>query len=289
MSSNILRAMVNIAARDQFLLAHEEQNRNRINRLGEKLEVFVQQAFAGIFQTQTKLELAQRTQGIFSYVANNSNPPDLILSGSDAIEIKKLESLNGAISLNSSYPKSYLHSNSTLLTQACKDCEADAWQVKDMVYVIGFMKKKDTVLKQLWFVDGACYAASRDVYEQVFARIHDAVHEAEHITFINSRELARVINVDPLERTVLRVRGMWEIQHPNVAFKDLTIPTSNENFRMMAVLRESKYQQILSFDPTLEPELDRLGIQRTSAQVLDPNNKAKLLDVRFVQYEANHA
>jgi hypothetical protein len=58
---------------------------------------------------------------------------------------------------------------------------------------------------------------------------------------------------------------------------------------MLAILRESKYQQILRSDPTLELELDRLGIQRTSEQVLDPNNKAKLLDVRFVQYEANHA
>jgi hypothetical protein len=51
MSSSILRAIANIAARDQFLLDHEEQTENRINRLGEKLEVFIQQAFAGIFDT----------------------------------------------------------------------------------------------------------------------------------------------------------------------------------------------------------------------------------------------
>ncbi len=287
MSSNILRAMVNIAARDQFLLAHEEQNQNRINRLGEKLEVFVQQAFAGVFETQTELELAQQTQSIFSYVGNNSNPPDLILSGGDAIEIKKMESLKSAIKLNSSYPKSHLHSDSTLLTQACRNCESDIWQIKDMVYVIGSVK--DKVLKQLWFVDGACYAASRDVYEQVFARIYGAVRGAKHVTFTKSREFARVVKIDPLERTVLRVRAMWEIQHPSKAFQDLLGQKPTKNFRMLAILRESKYQQILSSDPNLEPELDRLSIQRTPAQVLDPNNKAKLLDVRFVEYEANHA
>jgi NgoPII restriction endonuclease len=287
MSSNILRAMTNIAAQDQFLLTHEEKNQNRINRLGEKLEVFVQQAFAGVFETQTELELAQQTQSIFSYVGNNSNPPDLILSGGDAIEIKKLKSLKSAISLNSSYPKSYLHSDSTLLTQACRNCETDAWQVKDMVYVIGSVKGK--TLKQLWFVDGACYAANRDVYEQVFARIHGAVRETKHITFMKSREFARVIKIDPLERTVLRVRAMWEIQHPNKTFQNLINQTSTKNFQMLAILRESKYQQILRSNPKLELELDRLGIQRVHAQVLDPNNKAKLLDVRFVQYEANHA
>jgi hypothetical protein len=287
MSSNILRAMVNIAARDQFLLAHEEQNQNRINRLGEKLEVFVQQAFANDFETRTKLEFAQRAQDIFSYVGNNSNPPDLILCEGDAIEIKKLQSLNSTISLNSSYPKSQLHADSSLLNQACRNCEPSPWTSKDLVYVVGSVINQ--LLKQLWFVDGACYAANRDVYEQVFIRVSRALHQAEHVEFMQSRELARVIHVDPLERTVLRVRGMWEIQHPNVAFKDLTIPTPNENFRMLAILRESKYQQILRSDPTLELELDRLGIQRTSEQVLDPNNKAKLLDVRFVQYEANHA
>ncbi len=287
MSSNILRAMVNIAAQDQFSLVHEEQNQNRINRLGEKLEVFVQQAFAGIFEIQTKLEFAQRTQGIFSYIGNDSNPPDLILRDSDAIEIKKLQSLNSTISLNSSYPKSRLYADSSLLNQACRNCESSPWTSKDLVYVIGSVVNQ--LLKQLWFVDGACYAANRDVYEQVFARVSRALHQAEHVKFMQSRELARIINVDPLERTVLRVRGMWEIQHPNVAFKDLIIPTPNENFWMLAILRESKFQQILGSDPNLEPELDRLGIQRTSAQVLDPNNKAKLLDVRFVQYEANHA
>jgi NgoPII restriction endonuclease len=141
----------------------------------------------------------------------------------------------------------------------------------------------------LWFVDGACYAANRDVYEKVFARIHGAVSETKHVTFMKSREFARVIKIDPLERTVLRVRAMWEIQHPNKAFQDLLGQKSTKNFQMLAILPESKYQQILSSDPKLEIELDRLGIQRIPTQVLDPNNRANILNVRFIQYEANHA
>ena len=287
MGSNILQAIVNIAARDQFLLSHEASGQNRINRVGESLEVFIQQAFANIFETQSKLEFAQRTQGIFSYVGNNSNPPDFILRGGDAVEVKKLESLNATISLNSSYPKSHLHADSTLLNHACRNCESEGWQIKDMVYIIGSVSSH--FLKQLWFVDGSCYAANRDVYEKVFSRISNALHKAEHITFMRSKELGRAISVDPLERTVLRLRGMWEIQHPNVAFKDLILENSGQNFQMLAVLRESKYQEILSADKNLESEIERLGIQATCAQVLDPNNKAKLLNVRVVQYEASHA
>ena len=292
MGSNLLQAIVNIAARDQFLLSHKAQTRNRINRVGESLEVYVQQAFANVFDSQTAIEFTQQTQDIFSYVSNNSSPPDLILRDGDAVEVKKLESINGTISLNSSYPKSHLHADSSLLTQACKNCETKRWQIKDHIYVIGFVPKVGKALKtlkQLWFVDGACYAASRDVYEQPFTRISDSLHKAENVTFDEkSTELGRAIKVDPLERTILRVRGMWEIQHPNKAFRDLIGQQSTENFQMLAVVRESKYQQILNSDQNLETTIERLGIQVTTAQVLDPNNKAKLLNVRVVQYEANH-
>jgi hypothetical protein len=286
MGSNMLRAIANIAARDQFLLTHESRVENRINRVGDSLEVFVQQAFAGVFETRTRLELTQQSQNIFSYVGNHSNPPDFILRGGDAVEVKKLGSLNAAISLNSSYPKSDLHSTSTLLNQACRNCESSPWTTKDMSYVIGSVT--NNLLKQLWFVDGACYAANPDVYEQVFSRISNAIQRAEHVNFRQSNELGRAVNVDPLERTTLRVRGMWEIQHPNVAFKDLIPKHSSSSFRMLAVLRESKYQQIIAADSSLERDLNRLGIQIAFAQVLDPNNKARLLDVRLVRYEVDH-
>ena len=174
-----------------------------------------------------------------------------------------------------------------LLNHACRNCESEGWQIKDMVYIIGSVSSH--FLKQLWFVDGSCYAANRDVYEKVFSRISNALHKAEHITFMRSKELGRAISVDPLERTVLRLRGMWEIQHPNVAFKDSILENSGQNFQMLAVLRESKYEQILGSNRNLETEIEGLGIQVTSAKVLDPNNKAKLLNVRVVQYEASHA
>ena len=64
----------------------------------------------------------------------------MILRNNDAIEIKKLESHNTAIALNSSYPKSKLFSNSSMITTACRNCEEN-WTVKDMLYVIGNVPK----------------------------------------------------------------------------------------------------------------------------------------------------
>ncbi len=156
-----------------------------------------------------------------------------------------------------------------------------------MVYVVGLVENE--ILKQLWFVDGACYAAGLDVYEQVFARIYNAVHKAEQVTFMQSRELARLIKIDPLERNVLQIQGMGEIQSPNKVFQSLVGQKPTENFQVLAILHESKYQQTLNSDPSLKNEMDRLHIQSTPAQILDPNNKAKIFNIHVVQYEANHA
>lgn len=76
--------------------------------MGEGLEEYIKDAFAGTINETDQ----QNRFGIFSqtysYSGNKNNPPDLILINSDAIEIKKLESHNTAIALNSSYPKAKL-------------------------------------------------------------------------------------------------------------------------------------------------------------------------------------
>lgn len=76
----------------------------------------------------------------FSYLGNQNNPPDVILKGGDAIEIKKIQSKSSAIALNSSYPKNKLYSNDPRITKACKNSEV--WKVKDMIYVIGVTNDK---------------------------------------------------------------------------------------------------------------------------------------------------
>ncbi|MEA3512169.1 MAG: NgoPII family restriction endonuclease [Campylobacterota bacterium] len=103
--SNILKAFINIINNYQTSITNVTQGNNRANNMGEGLETYIKDVFASTTNEtdeQTKLEKLSR---IYSYQGNKNNPPDLMLKNSDAIEIKKIESKNTAIALNSSYPK----------------------------------------------------------------------------------------------------------------------------------------------------------------------------------------
>ena len=106
---------------------------------------------------------------------------------------------------------------------------------------------------------------------------------------VTSLKIPGIGTIDPIERTVLQIQGMGELQNPNKVFQSLIGQKPTENFQMFAILHESKYQQTLNSDPSLKNEMDRLHIQSTPAQILDPNNKTKIFNVHVIQYEANHA
>lgn len=83
--------------------------------MGGALEEYVKDIFV---DTVGELDLEIRNQKIsshFSYFGNQNNPPDSILCGGDAIEVKKIESRGASLALNSSYPKSKLYAASNML------------------------------------------------------------------------------------------------------------------------------------------------------------------------------
>ncbi len=121
--SNIIKAFINIVNNYQVDITNVTQDNNRANNMGEGLETYIKDVFASTTNgtdDQVKLE---RLSKIYSYQGNKNNPPDLMLRNSDAIEIKKLESKNSAIALNSSYPKEKLYADSPMITKACKESE----------------------------------------------------------------------------------------------------------------------------------------------------------------------
>ncbi len=197
--SHVLSAIRNIISGQHYALNDLAVGNNRVNRQGEAFEVFVRRAFANDFVASTEIELVARTEHIFSYASSGSNPPDLMIRGGDAIEIKKFESAVSTIQLNSSYPKAFLESNYSLLTNACRTCEPN-WIIKDLIYVMAVVKSSR--IQEIWFVDGACYAANREVYESVFTRVKTSVHAGDGLE-VRDSELGRIINVDPLSRTKL--------------------------------------------------------------------------------------
>jgi len=192
--SNILRAIINIAENPIVELKAQYTGRNTINNIGEALEAYIQDAFAGtITEENTKIR-DEKITNTFSYLGNQNNPPDIILKNSDAIEVKKIQSRGSAIALNSSYPKNKLFSNDSKITDACRECEV--WDIKDIIYAVGVTD--DKYLKHLWLVYGDCYAASREVYSRIGKTIKEGVKEIPDIEFSETKELGRVNRVDPL-------------------------------------------------------------------------------------------
>ena len=164
--SNILKAFINTIKSYQSNVSTMTNGNNRANNMGAGLEEFIKDIFAGTINEKNEQNRLTTFSQTYSYSGNKNNPPDLILQNSDAIEIKKLESHNTAIALNSSYPKAKLFSNSSMITTACRNCEEN-WTVKDMLYVIGNVPKNTNSLKSLYFVYGNCFCADKEVYERI--------------------------------------------------------------------------------------------------------------------------
>jgi len=283
--TNLLEAILNIVNNNQLDLANYSKSRNKINAVGDSLELFIKDAFCNSFN----IELANKEINIypqyFSYIGNSSNPPDLILKNGDVIEVKKIESPKTMIALNSSYPKSKLFSTDPMITQACRTCE-DSWESKDIVYAIGVVPKSQNRLKLLWLVYGDCVAADKPIYERVRNGICNGINQIEGIEFAETNELARVNKVDPLGVTYLRVRGMWGIENPMNIFNYIDIGyNEKDNFQIVALMQEQKYLTFpIQIRQTLENLANTANLEIKDIQIKSPNNPAKLLQSKILIY-----
>ena len=134
MTANIIDAIINLVDHPITHLTEYTQGKNRVNNSGAALEEYVKDLFANSFN-MSENQRSKKIHETFSYLGNNSTPPDAMLYDGDAIEIKKIENPNAQIALNSSYPKQKLYANSSMISVACKN--AEKWDEKDIIYIIG--------------------------------------------------------------------------------------------------------------------------------------------------------
>ncbi len=281
--TNILRALLNIREAGDYDLARfysiqraRRSAENRVNSVGAALEYFVKDAFCSTFREPQLQRKGIEYAKCFSYIGNQNNPPDIMLKGSDAVEVKKIDGVRPSdLALNSSYPKSKLHSDSPMITAACRACEP--WQVKDMLYSVGFVA--GTRLKALVFVYGDCYAASRGVYERVRRSVTEGLKGLD-LEMAKTRELGRVNRVDPLGITNLRVRGMWTIQNPLRVFSHLFNYAPGRGLTAYALMRKDKYASFPEGDR--KAAASRLG--KEEAKIKDPDNPARMLDAVLLKF-----
>ena len=277
--TNILEAIINIANNPILEIRNHYTGRNRANNVGEALETFIKDAFADLITETDEQERMKRYNEVFSWLGNQNHPPDIMIRKGDAIEVKKTQSANSDLALNSSYPKSNIQSNSTMITQECKNCEE--WTEKDLIYCVGHTS--DEAINSLWMVYGNIYAAKHETYQIIKQKITDGINEIPNVELAVTNELGRVNRVDPLGITNLRIRGMWQIQNPRRVFNYLHTQTNNK-FELVSLIPTVKYN---SFPIESINKIENLGNENLTIEnvnVSDPNNPAKLIEVKLIKF-----
>ena len=277
MNANILTAIVNIVNNPINELRSFYRGRNRANSMGEALENYLKDVFAGTLLESDEQKRLERFEQVFSYQGNQNNPPDFMIRNGDAIEVKKIENPGSALALNSSYPKAKLFSNSSMISAACRNSEV--WKEKDILYAVGVAKGNQ--LSRLFFVYGIDYAASADTYERIRSVITSGVNNIPNVELADTKEIGRVNRVDPLGITYLRIRGMWGIDNPVKVFSYIYTPTDSL-FNFAAIINVEKYESFSTSDRINIENLVSKNFNITDAKIKTPDNPSVLKKVKLI-------
>lgn len=237
--------------------------------------------FAGTVDVTDEMERLRKIRNEFCYLGNPNNPPDAMLKGGrEAIEVKKIESSNSTLALNSSYPKAKLYASSKMINNVCKTCEN--WRERDMIYAVGVLSGDN--LKSLALIYGEDYCADQEIYERIRTTIKEGVKTISGVEFSETNELGRVNRVDPLGITYLRIRGMWHIENPFTVFNYIYKRNSHKDFNLMAIIRKERLAKLPNFHCLEEMALSKEALRISDAQIKDPNNPLQFIDVKLIQY-----
>lgn len=281
MKNNILKAIINLTQTPTYELKGFYSNHNRANSMGDALEEYIKDIFAGTYHITNEQQRLEKISEVFCYLGNNSNPPDAMLRNGDAIEVKKIENNNSSLALNSSYPKHKLFSDSTMISCNCRD--AEEWNEKDIIYAVGVVDNNN--LMNLSFVYGLDYCASSETYTKIKTKIKDGVEAIPGVEFAETRELGRVNKVDPLGITYLRVREMWGIENPWTVFRYVYEKDISKKFNFFAIINEEKYADFSQEDRMeFEDFVNKSDLNMTKVKIKNPDNPAILNHAYLITY-----
>jgi len=280
-NKNIIDAIINIVKNPILELKEYSISHNRANSMGEALEEYIKDIFSGTLFENDKNKRLEIISEVFSYLGNTNNPPDSILRGGDAIEVKKIENKTSSLALNSSYPKAKLYSNSSMITDACRNCEE--WEEKDIIYAIGTCEKNK--LTSLIFVYGEDYAAENKIYENVKNKIKLGIETINGLEFSETNEIGRVNRVDPLGITYFRIRGMWGIENPIKVFDYIYERDNTKQFNFIALINEDKYNSFLNREELENLEKENKYLEIKNVKIKNPNNPAQLRSAKLITFK----
>ena len=253
---------------------------NRANAAGDSLEDFVKAAFSGSLNLDRR-ERQEQYDKYFSYQGSAGNPPDIMLRGGDAIEVKKLQGTGlGNLQLNSSHPKQTLRSDSSLINEDCRN--AEDWTEKDMIYVVGCLK--NNAIKHVSMVYGTDYCASEDLYLNLKHRLQQYIRAIDDVHHSDSNEIDHIKHIDPLDITDLRIRGMWLLKTPLSTFNYLYRRDYNKDFSLMCIINDKKWhtfdnRSALEALAEYNPDVDIQNVM-----VKNPDDPSKYIAAKLITY-----
>lgn len=259
--------------------------------MGDPLEIFVKDLFCGSLDIDNYEEKEEIHRQYLSYLGSQNHPPDFMIRGGEAFEVKRKRKGTGEskIALNSSYPMQKMSNDYSRLNNDGRTCEDDigGWDEKDMVYVTGLVKGKD--VEFIWIVYGDCFAAPRDIYkslaEKVSSKIDEGVQSLKYGYLQgDGNEIGGVKEVDPRGRSKLRIRGMWDIEHPAKSIKEHIEDFEDkkeEHKPLYLVLREEKYSNLPNEDKDVVESEENINIYNVNLP--DPADENKKIGCKIIE------
>jgi hypothetical protein len=208
------------------------QPRGSLGAQGKPFEIFAKNMFAGCLGALSS-HVDAAWERTFSWRGSANHPPDFMIRGGDAVEVK----IHGGISqiqLNSSPPKRTLNVVDPRIQDGCRNCED--WTEKDFLYFIG--KANSEYVEALWMIDGTCIADSSDTYDMIFDKLALTV---TNLGGEPGNEIGRLNDVDALKATSLRIRAMWLLEHPARVFRSVLLEPEDDSFVLNVLISTEKW------------------------------------------------
>lgn len=244
-----------------------------VAKAGEGLELWVKHFLAGTINRSDDDATTNTWNKIFSFHGGVSNPPDVMIRNSLAAEVKKIESPRSSLQLNSSWPIRTLYSDDQHITQDCKD--AEDWNEKPFVFIVGRVNPSTKSVQSLSIVDGRCLSDFEAVYIDLIVK---AQEQMLVLGSSQTKEIGKFNSVDALSRTSLRVRPMFSLVNPSVAFSDIFQEETGNKFVLNVLVPETTYDSFSNAERVrIESFNSELNVVRTDID--DPTGSSSRMKV----------
>lgn len=254
----------------------KSQPRGSLGEQGKPFEIFAKNMFAECLGALSS-HVDAAWERTFSWRGSANHPPDFMIRGGDAVEVK-IHGGIGQIQLNSSPPKRTLKVTDPRIQDACRTCEE--WDEKDFLYFIG--KANEEFVEALWIIDGTCIADKADTYDIIFDKLALTVTD---LGGEPGNEIGRFNNVDPLQATSLRIRAMWLLEHPARVFEAFLLPPQQGTFILNVLVSAEKWSSYPEAHISAVMELQNQGLSVNRLEIPNSGSAVQLQKVVHVSWK----